>query len=153
MLKDATEILVEDHSQGETWLVNILVQAFANAHQNDLNDLLELIPWHLHLVKKAIRSHNFSSNNGQPPCRVSHLVGLVEATFDLSSAYLTLTVVSLGQELIHVVVHLLNYGHFWRYHQSWGKGLGRVVRDIHCATFATLRQLDRFAYLSHMLGG
>lgn len=70
VLKDAAQVLVEDHPQREARLVDVLVQGYTHAHQYYFDHLLELVAGHLHFVKKAFRSCNFITHNRQPSCRM-----------------------------------------------------------------------------------
>ena len=80
VLQRTAQILVEDHAQGEAGLVYVLVEALTDAHQDDLDHLLELTPRHLDFVEEALGSDHHIAGDGEFSRRMPQLVGLLEAT-------------------------------------------------------------------------
>ena len=95
VLKNAAQVLVEDHSQSKARLVDIFVQTLTNAHENDLDHLLEFFSRHLNLVKQSLWPDHFVSNNRQLSRWMSELVCLFKAAILNCASSLTLSIVSL----------------------------------------------------------
>ena len=151
MLEDAAQVLVENHPESEARLVDVFVEALADAHQDDLNDLLELVAGHLHFVEQTLWSRNLIASDGQSPGRVSQLVGSLKATFDAPSAStsFTLAELSLRHKLVNLIVHFLNHWHFLVFiHQITRRSVKLLVQGTLLIALRLIN-LEVFAHIGH----
>ena len=79
MVEDAAEILVEDHTQREAGLIDVLMEALTDSHQYDLDHLLEFVARHLHFVEEALWPGNFVPVDGQSARRMPQVISAAEA--------------------------------------------------------------------------